>query len=193
MSENSWEKYVERTRDKKPRPLLVRAVALVADKNEALDLGSGALNDVRYLVTSNFRHVTAVDSKPVADEIIKFFPKETVSYLINTFEEFKFSENYYDLVNAQYALPFNPSESFDRVIRSIVKSLKSGGVFTGQFFGDRDEWNTPQSKMTFHSREQAEKLLSDLKIVEFTEEDQLGKTAAGNMKRWHVFHFIAVK
>jgi len=193
MSDHNWEEYVVKTKDKKPRPFLVKAAALVKNRNEALDLGSGALNDVRYFVTLGFKHVTAVDSKPVAADIIKHFPKEIVSYVINTFEEFKFPENHYDLISAQYALPFNSKESFDRVVDSIVKSLKPGGVFTGQFFGDRDEWNTPQSEMTFHNREQAEKLLSGLEVKEFIEEEQEGKTAKGYMKRWHVFHFIAVK
>ena len=188
-----WEEYVEKTKGAKPRPLLVRAVSLVQEKNDALDLGSGALNDVKYLVSQDFKHVTAVDSKPIASEIVKNFPLEIVSYVINSFEEFEFEENKYDLINAQYALPFNPKESFNRVIESIKNSLKPGGVFTGQFFGDRDEWNTKESDMTFVSKEKAENLLSGLKVIEFTEEDREGNTAAGKMKHWHVFHFIAVK
>jgi len=34
-------------------------------------------------------------------------------------------------------------------------------------------------------------LLNDIKVVEFTEEDKMGNTAAGIMKHWHVFHVIA--
>lgn len=47
--------------------------------------------------------------------------------------------------------------------------------------------------MTFHTREQAERLISDLEIIEFTEEDQGGRIANGTPKHWHVFHIIARK
>ena len=193
MTENTWKEYFERTKDSKPRPLLIKAVELVTDKNEALDLGSGALNDVRYLVSKDFKHITAVDSKPIAQDIIKNFPSEIVSYIISTFEDFDFAENKYDLINAQYSLPFNPEDSFERVFKSIISSLKTGGIFTGQFFGIKDEWNIEGHKMNFQTREQAEELLAGLEMIDFQEEEADRKTAKGDMKHWHVFHFIVRK
>lgn len=193
MTENTWKEYFERTKDSKPRPLLVRAVDLVANKNEALDLGSGALNDVRYLVSKDFKHITAVDSKPIAQDIIKNFPKEIVSYVISTFEDFDFVENKYDLINAQYSLPFNPENTFEKVFKLILSSLKKGGILTGQFFGIKDEWNVLDHKMNFQTREQAEKLLDGLEVVDFQEEETDKPTAKGDMKHWHVFHFIVRK
>jgi len=47
--------------------------------------------------------------------------------------------------------------------------------------------------MTFHTKEEAERLICGLKIVKFKEEDKEGKTAVGPIKHWHVFHFIAKK
>lgn len=193
MSENNWKEYFEKTKDSKPRPLLVKAVALVADKNEALDLGSGALNDVRYLVATGFKHITAVDSKPLAQEIIENFSPEIVSYVISTFEDFKFVENKYDLINAQYSLPFNPGNSFERVFKSVLTSLKKGGVLTGQFFGVHDDWNKEGHAMNFQTRAQVESLLSGFEVIEFEEEEADRKTAKGDMKHWHVFHFIIKK
>ena len=151
IPENTWEKYAERTQDIGPRPSLARAIIFVTNKDEALELGSGALNDVRYLISQNFKHITAVDSTPVASEIIGNFPPETVSYVISTFEDFNFDENKYDLINAQYSLPFNRQDTFDKVFKSIVSSLKDGGILTGQFFGVRDEWNVPEHKMNFQT------------------------------------------
>ena len=190
MTETTWKEYVEQTKNGKPRPLLVKAVGLVDNKNEALDLGSGALNDVRYLVLEGFKHVTAVDSKPVAQDIIKNFSPEIVSYVISSFENFNFVERSYDLINAQYSLPFNPENTLERVFKSIISSLKDGGVLTGQFFGTKDEWNIEGHTMNFQTREQAEKLLADLEIIDFQEEQADRKTAKGDMKHWHVFHFI---
>lgn len=124
MSENIWGKYYERTKDLPPRPTLVKAVELVKDKNEALDLGPGALTDVKYLLSIGFNHVTAVDNNPVSREAIDNFPEEKVSYVANLFENFEFPENKYDLINAQYSLPFNPPATFNRVISKAIGALK---------------------------------------------------------------------
>ena len=45
-----------------------------------------------------------------------------------------------DLVNAGYALPFCPPEHFDAVWQRVVAWVTPGGRFSGQLFGDRDEW-----------------------------------------------------
>ncbi len=192
-NDNRWKTYFENTKDSKPRRLLVEAIGHVKEKNEALDLGSGALNDVRYLVSLGFKHITAVDHEPIAKDIIKHFPSDIVNYVISTFEDFEFTKEKYDLVNAQFALPFSPQDTFEKLFDSIIFSLKPGGVFTGQFFGIRDEWNTGDKNRNFHTKEDAEKLLSKLKVVAFKEEENDKPTASGVMKHWHIFHFIAIK
>jgi tellurite methyltransferase len=193
MSEHNWEQYYEQTREAPPRPSLPRAVELVQEKHEALDLGSGALNDTKYLLAKGFEHITAVDKNPVSEEIVAQLPSGKVSYEVSSFEDFDFAEDTYNLINAQYSLPFTSKEKFNDVIESITRSLKPGGVFVGQFFGDRDEWNVEGRDMTFQTKEEAEELLKDLKVEEFEEEEREAPTAAGNMKHWHIFHFIAVK
>ena len=45
-----------------------------------------------------------------------------------------------DLVNASFSLPFGAPYRFEEVWRRIVDSLRPGGRFCGQLFGDRDEW-----------------------------------------------------
>jgi tellurite methyltransferase len=193
MRDPNWEQYYEKTKEAPPRPSLVRAIEFLLEKKEALDLGSGALNDTRYLLSVGFEHITAVDKTPVTNEIADLIPSEKVSYKINSFEDFEFKESTYDLINAQYSLPFISKDSFGRVVTSIIGSLKPGGVFVGQFFGEKDEWNIEGRNMSFQTKEAAESLLHGLKIVEFNEEERDGRTAVGDIKHWHVFHFIAVK
>lgn len=62
----------------------------------------------------------------------------------------------------------------------------------GSIVGDKDEW-VQNKNMTFHKREDAEKLVSVFEILSFEEEEQDKPTAAGDMKHWHVFHFIVKK
>jgi tellurite methyltransferase len=190
--ENNWAKYVENTKESNPRPLLVEALNYVKEKEEALDLGAGAMNDVRYLVKEGFTHVTAVDQEPVAEDIVRNLPSEIVNYVISDFEKLDLAENKYDLINAQYSLPFNSKETFPEVWNKVIDSLKTGGVITGQFFGDHDGW-IDRENMNFHTLEEAKKFLSGLEVIKLEEEETDRLTAAGNMKHWHLFHFIAAK
>ena len=113
-------------------------------------------------------------------------------FFVSAFADFDFPKNEYDVASAMYSLPFNPPESFDVVFEKIKSSLVEDGIFCGQFFGVRDEWSTNQ-KMTFHTKEQVDKLLSDMKVILLDEEEKDDKTANGTPKHWHVFHFIAKK
>lgn len=188
-----WSEYVQKTKKRPPRALLVRALKLVTKKENALDLGAGALNDSKYLLKQRFKHVTAVDKQDVASEIAKNLPKKRFTYSISTFEKFSFEKNEFDLISAQYSLPFIRPTKFNAVITKIKKALKSKAIFAGQFFGIRDEWNKTRSGMSFITREQIEKLFSDLEIIDLTEEEKDEAPVIGKTKHWHIFHFIVRK
>ncbi len=195
--ENPWKAYSERTKERPLRELLVQAVAYVPDKGQALDLGPGALNESEYLLELGFQSVVAVNKDPleidpVAQSRATAFPKDRFAYCVSSFDAFDFKPGTYDLINAQYALPFNPPETFDGMFTSLIASLKSGGIVTGQFFGPNDEWSS-NATMTFVTRERAQRLLQDCEIISFKEEEGTDRLAVGGQKYWHTFHFIARK
>jgi len=185
--------YIEKTGDAPPRPLLVEALKYLENKDAALDLGAGALNDSKYLLTLGFGSVTAVDMDPASKEKASKISFAGFTFVQSTYADFKFPKDTYDLVNAQYALPFNPPETFSEVLERVKASMKERGVFVGQFFGNRDSWNVKGSKTTFHTIEEAKEHLRSLELIEFREEEGDGPTALGSNKHWHIFHFIAVK
>ena len=189
---NIWKIYFENTKNQPPRPLLVKALSFVKEKGLALDLGSGALNDSIYLLNEGFKHVVALDKEPIALEIANNLPPDRLEYIIESFETFRFPKESYDLINAQYSLPFINPTNFNETFKKIVESLKPGGIFTGQLFGDKDEWSK-NINMTFQKREEVEELLKGLNILSFEEEERDRPTAAKEMKHWHVFHFIVEK
>jgi tellurite methyltransferase len=193
MSEQGWSKYVEKTKERGPRELLVEAMQFVAGRDAALDLGAGALHDSKYLLQQGFKHVIAVDRENLAQEIADALHSEQLEYKIASFEEFDFRESAFDIVNAEYSLPFNPPQTFGSVFAKLKQSLKPEGVFAGQLFGDRDEWASHNPKMTFCTRAEAEELLRDLEVIKFEEEEKDGKPVIGNIKHWHIFHIIARK
>lgn len=185
-----WSLFYGFTKDSPPWPLLVRAASLAPSKGRALDLGAGAGRDTRYLLEQGFQ-VTAVDAEPRAVALLSALPQTRLRVVQSSFEDFTFADAAYDLISAQYALPFLPKGHFDDVFARLKAALVPGGIFAGQFFGVNDEWNTPDRDMTFLTRAEAEALLSDLATVELTEEEADGHKADGSPKHWHIFHILA--
>lgn len=182
----TWSAYLQNTKSLHPRKLLVEAVELVYDKDYALDLGCGACNDAHFLLGAGFS-VTAVDSNPESANYAA-----GLHFVKSSFEDFLYEERKYDLINAQFALPFNAPTTFDEVFEKITASLKPGGIFVGQFFGPEDEW-AERDNMSFHSSSDIGNLLKPFEVLVLREENSDGKLASGGSKHWHIFHVIARK
>ncbi len=159
-------------------------------RTDGLDLGCGAGRDTRLLLQQRFR-VTAVDRNPEVFSYFRDIPPEQLTLVQSLIETFTFET--YDLVNAQWSLPFIQNDLFEETLTKIKQALRPDSIFTGQFFGMHDTWNTPGTTMTFCTGEQAQWFLHDLSIITLWEEDEDGETALGDLKHWHVFHFIARK
>ncbi len=188
MFQPNWEEFYRITKNNPPWARLVRAVSLLGHTGEALDLGCGGGRDTRYLLASGFQ-VTAVDNEAASLAASADLPGERLHLVQSTFEDFTFTS--YDLINAHFALPFIHKEQFSAVFTRLKTSLKPRGIFVGQFFGVHDSWNTPETRMTFFTHEQAQAQLAGLEIVEFEKEEHDGTTALGDAKHWHVYHIIA--
>ena len=108
------------------------------------------------------------------------------------FSAFEYPTDHYDLINAQFSLPFCAPQDFARVFEQVTQALKPGGVFVGQFFGTGDSWaNT--SRMTFHTRAEVEQLLAPYTTLALREEKEPGQTDLGEAKFWHIYNIIARK
>src|SRR5258706_314126 len=192
MKEFKWQDFYKYTQGRPPWPRVIKAVSLLSRKEHALELGSGAGRDTAYLLEQGL-HVTAVDKDPPAIGTLAELLHHNPRLVQAAFEDFKFEPGAYDLVSAQFALPFSPKEKFSEVFSRVKDSLRPGGIFVGQLFGIHDEWNTQGRPMTFLTREQAIELLRGLEILEFDEENVDSHVADGTPKHWHVFILIAQK
>lgn len=188
-----WKEYFKKHKNRKPREQLIKAVSFSKNKENALDLGAGTLIESKYLIKKGFKNVLAIDSAPETKIFAKNFKNKKFKYKNISFQDYDFSKNTFDLVNAQYAVPFYGKKGFNSFIKNIIKSLKPKGIFVGQFFGNKDSWKIDKKEIVFHTRKQVLNLLSSCKILEFTEEERDGETASGHKKHWHVFHFIVEK
>ncbi|HWB52006.1 MAG TPA: class I SAM-dependent methyltransferase [Stellaceae bacterium] len=183
--------YIEARRFDPPRPLLMRAAALAQPKAHALDAGAGALNATKYLLSAGFAHVTALDAAPASEKLAAELPPEQVTFALSRFEDFAFPAAAFDLVNAEFSLPFVHRDRAPAVFAKLLASVKPDGLFTGQLFGPNDSWNTPETGMNFQSRGDVENLLRGWETLELEEEEHPGRTKLGEPKHWHIFHILA--
>lgn len=180
-----WITYQKATTNLPVRPLLLEAMKHVTTRNRSLDFGSGSQVDSRFLLNQKFNAVIAVDrlgSYPVTDPRLTFIETNFENY-VPDFKSF-------DLINAQFSLPFVNPEKFSIIWNRLVTSLETGGIIVGQLFGKDDEWAS-NPDMTFHSIEDVIDMLSPLNLIKIEQKRYVASTAAGVSKKWHVIDFIA--
>ena len=159
------------------------------EPGEALDVGAGAGRDTAYLLRQGWR-VTAVDASPSAATALRRMPRQrNLQVFVSAVEDFDPAT--YDLVNAQFSLPFIPPAQFQATVRDLRDSVRPGGIMAATFFGMHDEWNVAGTELSFSTRVDVERLFRGFELVELTEADEDGHTADGTPKHWHVFHLIA--
>ena len=188
-SEARWRAFVENTQGQPPWPRLVQAAEMFDQPGDALDIGAGAGRDTAHLLHRGWR-VTAVDSSPSATAALRRLPgQRNLHVVVSAIQDF--APAAYDLVNAQFSLPFIPPAQFDATVQRLRTAVRPDGVMAATFFGKRDEWNVPGTEQNFSSRADVERMFSGWEIIELTEVEEDGHTADGSPKHWHVFHLIA--
>jgi tellurite methyltransferase len=197
--ERDWTAYYSAVVGRPPRDTLLTALARfeaeesAASSRLAVDLGCGEGRDTVELLRRGWR-VLGIDGEPEAIARLLSRPEINPTRLetqVVRFEQMNLPETV-DLINASFSLPFCPPEHFPGLWEKIVLSLRSGGRFCGQLFGDRDSWAIYTS-MNHHTREQLDLLLQPFEVEMLEEEDHPGKTALGEDKHWHLFQIVARK
>jgi SAM-dependent methyltransferase len=132
-----------------------------------------------------------MDAAPRARDVAAELADDRVTFVLSRFETFEFPADCYDLVNAEFSLPFIAPSDFAPTFNRLLRSVKPGGIFTGQLFGPNDSWNVENSGLSFHTRGEAQAFFRDFDLRHFEEEDHPGTTKLGEPKHWHIFHIIA--
>jgi tellurite methyltransferase len=189
-----WSRYYAAAGDD-PRPTLLDALErFEGEPGErprlAVDLGCGTGRDTAELLRRGWR-VVAVDSKARALEGLRertgAADRPRLETLLLPFEEARLPQA--DLVNASFSLPFCPPPAFGALWARVRASLLPGARFSGQLFGERDDW--AGDGLTVHTRREAEELFDGFELERFEEVEEDGRTAVGDAKHWHLFHVVA--
>lgn len=195
MSESErWSAYYKKMANRPPRRTLLAALEHFPASPvppRAVDLGCGGGRDTIELLRRGWS-VLAIDAEPSAIAMLRERPDLPQGALLETrcgrFEEIGWPEA--DLVNSSFALPLCPPGRFPELWRKILRSLRPGGRFAGQLYGERDEW-AGDPAMTHLDRKAATALLRGLAVELFEEEESDAVTPRGRPKHWHIFHIVA--
>jgi len=162
----------------------------LAVPGHAVDLGCGTGRDTVALLRGGWS-VLAIDREPEAIELVRRAAGEDgrLSTQVARLEDASWPT--VDLVNASFVLPFVRPDRFAEVWGRIVDSLRPGGRFSGQLFGDHDAW--AGTGIVVQTREQVERLLEPFVVERLDEVDEEGSTVIGARKHWHLFHVVAQK
>jgi SAM-dependent methyltransferase len=174
-----------------PRETLRDALARFAEPGFAVDLGCGTGRDTAELLRRGWR-VLAIDREQEAIDGLHSLVGADSPALEARRERFEAAVwPACDLVNASYALPFCAPDAFPALWERIVGSLRPGGRFCGQLFGDRDAW--AGSGVVVQTHAELAELLAPFETESFNEFDGEGSTAVGTRKHWHLYHVVARK
>lgn len=198
---DTWSEFYQHTEGHPPWGTLLKAIensdsdVPPTTPRFAVDLGCGTGRDTLALLQHGWR-VLAIDSQPEAITRIEDTFSDDFSERLQT-QVMDFADLVLptaDLINASFSLPFCPHKNFEGMWQTIVDSLRPGGRFSGQLFGNHDQWVTSPIEnipTTHHTRAQVEALLANFEIEFIDEIDRLGSVASGEEKYWHVFHIVA--
>lgn len=191
----SWNAFYERTAKRGPSPLLSRAIDQVKHQlpREAIDLGCGAGNETWQLIQAGWQ-VLAIDKEPEA--IARTISRSSVDDAGMLDAQVADFETLCELpattlIHAGLALPFCHPSRFDHLWRLMRTALIPGGVFVGHFFGLRHSW-TNQEQMSFHSKEDVQRLCDGLEML-LLRESESPMVVASESVNWHRIDVIVRK
>lgn len=186
-----WANFIKKTKNRSPRQLTKIALFWVKNKGRALDIGGGALNDTKYLLENGF-NVDVIDMQDIVLDVSKEIKNKKLEVHIMPIKDFNFGFEKYDIIVANYVLPFIKPKEIKYLMNNIFNSLKIGGIFCGVFFGHNDFYkNNPN--IVFHSKKQVSNLFKDYEKLYFSEVEKECLNYHGNLEHYHSFEIITKK
>ena len=199
--ENQWFTYHASTKDNPPSQTAVLAAKQFGEmRGQVIDLGCGAGMDVMYFLQKGWK-VLAIDAHTEYLSAVRVEMPTELQHNLEiqemTFEQLHI-EQPADCIIANFSLPFCNPKAFGTMWTKIVHGIKQGGVFSGVFFGNRDDWaKCMYEERTFHTAMQVEKLFHDFAIITMDEEEWdgtcCGEDGQPQPKHWHIFRVVARK
>ncbi|MBX3033972.1 MAG: hypothetical protein KF865_08605 [Bdellovibrionaceae bacterium] len=192
----SWPEYYKKFEGKSPRPLLLEVLKMFnfTPGLRAIDLGCGAGVETLHLLQCQW-DVVAVEKEIAGIETLQEGLSDSlrskVSIIHSSFENLRELPQAH-LVFAGLSIPFCRPESLKPFWQVVEKSILPQGYFAGNFFGPDDDW-VREKGLSGLSAEELREFFKDFEIIKWDEKNEMGPTALGPNKNWHVFTVVARK
>lgn len=200
-NKEEWLSYFKATKENPPsQTALDAAERLGKEYAQVIDLGCGAGTDTLFFLNKGLS-VLAIDMHTeYLEALFEEMPQELQKRLEicqMSFEQLTIPEPA-DCVIANFSLPFCNPNYFSSMWQALLNGLKPSGIFSGVFFGNRDDWaELDFSERTFHTKEQVQDLMKDFTDVSIKEEEWdgacCGEDGKPEKKHWHIFRVVARK
>lgn len=194
---HSWSSYGKAVQDLPPHETVLLALKNFENDGKksgyAVDLGCGSGRDCKQLLRSGW-NVFAVDQCEEALATLTDAKDGWQVSQLNTFlgrmEDATLPEA--DLINAGVSLPFCPPDKFEQLWNNVRRSLRSGGRFSGHFFGKSDDWALSKT-MSFFSADEIKKLFEDFELELYNEVLGPVPIVPSGFRYGHIFEIVARK
>lgn len=103
-----------------------------------------------------------------------------------------FPEEYFDVVVSTSVLYFLSPSEFAVFWPKLVRWIKPGGYFAGQFMGPNDPWVTRED-YNFQTVESAERLLEGFEVLHFLDDERDTTNTVGKPVHSHQIQVMAKK
>ena len=198
IHQREWLAYFKATENDPPKKTTLAAVdyfkANHIHPRIAIDLGCGDGHETVFIL-DQAEQVHAIDQSKEGLTRLKarLTPAQASRVTVQrvSFERVDFPGEA-DWINASFSLPFCPPDHFNEFWTKLVAALKTGGILSGQLFGDRATWKD-RPLITTLPLKTVQALLEPFDILTFEETEYDGRIATGAQNHWHVFHFVARK
>ena len=176
----------------------------IVKKNKCLDLGSGAGNNLSFLLKYGFKNIDSIEGSQTACKIqLKKFKKKKQVKIFNTdFNKFKFKKNYYDLILDRGSITHNKLNDIQKILLKISKSLSKEGYFFSVMFSSQSSY-TPKKRdslafkkildekiglrTNFFNETKIKKLLKNFKIINLTlQKNETKIPLKNNISVWNI-------
>ena len=194
-SGREWLAYYRYTAKRPPRELLLQTLNhLDWEKKSrrgqrAVEIGYGAGTDTLELLRRGWQ-VLAIDRHEGAARFLaRRVPpgkRGALTTLVAPMEGLTLPST--NLVYASFSLPFCSPAAFPALWSTIRDSIRPGGHFAGQLFGNEDSWSGNR-EMTFQSRKDVLRLARGFKLELIREVHEEGMAFSGP-KHWHYFDLV---
>lgn len=196
--------FIQQMRDKTQEEVACFVTYLRTKTNEqlhVLNVDRKVGNEAVYYAINGFK-VTQIHMNPSSLETVK---ETFAAYPDISFKDPANESETFDVVSSVLCLPFLSKDIFPPFCQELFATIKPGGYFVGNFFGNEDGWANNNPQMKFLSAAEA-RAMFDPNTTDFAgfvnacehqpgfkETKETAPMAQGGSKYWHIFSVIAQK